>query len=40
MIASGTDLLAGTQSGQKGGYGYADEMKRKITTRSEQNARN
>jgi kynurenine formamidase len=26
MITSGSDLLAGTQSGQKGGYGYADDM--------------
>src|SRR5258708_12648987 len=26
MLTSGTDLLAGTQVGQKGGYGYADDM--------------
>lgn len=26
MLTSGADLLAGTQQGQKGGYGYADDM--------------
>lgn len=26
MITSGSDLLAGTQGGQKGGFGYADDM--------------
>jgi len=26
MLTSGSDLLAGTQPGQKGGYGYADDM--------------
>lgn len=26
MLTSGSDLLAGTQAGQKGGYGYADDM--------------
>src|SRR5258706_2233661 len=26
MLTSGSDLLAGTQAGQKDGYGYADDM--------------
>jgi putative cyclase len=26
MLTSGSDLLAGTQPGHKGGYGYADDM--------------
>jgi hypothetical protein len=26
MLTSGSDLLAGTQPAQKGGYGYADDM--------------
>ncbi|HEY4384866.1 MAG TPA: cyclase family protein [Ktedonobacteraceae bacterium] len=26
MLTSGSDLLAGTQGGQKGGFGYADDM--------------
>jgi len=26
MLTSGSDLLAGTQHGKKGGYGYADDM--------------